>query len=75
MGINGDLSLLLSFIALIAAMFISSLIGLIFGIISIVMSLILMKTEKKKHLIAITISTSAILIPIVLALTLATSLQ
>lgn len=71
----GNFALILSFIALFGGIFISSLIGFFFGIISIVLSLLRMKTEKKKYLVAIIISTIAILIPIVLVLALASSLN
>lgn len=75
MNLYGNTALVLSFIALIGGLFFSSLIGIVFGIISIVMSLLKMKTEKKKYWVAIIISTIAILIPIILVLTLATSLN
>lgn len=72
---HGNLALILSFIALIGGFFITSLIGYVFGIISIILSLLRFKTEKKKCLIAIIISTIAMLLPIVLALALAFSLS
>lgn len=75
MKANRNIALILSFIALIGGMFISSLIGVVFGIISIALSLQQMKAERKKSLIAIIISTIAMLIPIILAVTLATILD
>lgn len=71
----GNLALILSFTALIGGIFITSLIGFIFGIISIVLSVLHMKTEKKKCMVAIIISTIAILIPIFMAFALAFSLD
>ncbi|ETT72463.1 MULTISPECIES: hypothetical protein [Paenibacillus] len=70
-----NIALILSFIALTGGMFISSLIGVVFGIISIALSLQQMKADRKKSLIAIIISTIAMLIPIILAVTLATILD
>lgn len=75
MKANRNIALILSFIALTGGMFISSLIGVVFGIISIALSLQQMKAERKKSLIAIIISTIAMLIPIILAVTLATILD
>lgn len=75
MKANRNIALILSFIALIGGMFISSLIGVVFGIISIALSLQQMKAERKNSLIAIIISTIAMLIPIILAVTLATILD
>lgn len=75
MKANRNIALILSFIALTGGMFISSLIGVVFGIISIALSLQQMKADRKKSLIAITISTIAMLIPIILAVTLATILD
>lgn len=71
----GNLALILSFAALIGGIYISSLIGFICGVISIVLSVLHMKTDKKKCLAALTISIIAILIPIVMALALAFSLD
>ncbi|OMG01427.1 hypothetical protein BK146_05845 [Paenibacillus sp. FSL R7-0333] len=75
MKANRNIALILSFIALTGGMFISSLIGVVFGIISIALSLQQMKADRKKSLIAIIISTIAMLIPIILAVTLATILD
>lgn len=70
-----NVALILSVAALIGVIFISSLFGIVCGIISIVLSLLHMKAEKKKCMVAIIISTIAILLPIVLALALAISLD
>lgn len=75
MKANRNIALILSFIALTGGMFISSLIGVVFGIINIALSLQQMKADRKKSLIAIIISTIAMLIPIILAVTLATILD
>jgi hypothetical protein len=70
-----NLALILSFIGLITGIFISSLAGYVCGIISIVLSVLHMKTDKKKCMIAITISTISLLLPLVMALALAISLD
>jgi hypothetical protein len=70
-----NLALILSFIGLITGIFISSLVGYVCGIISIVLSVLHMKTDKKKCMIAITISTISLLLPLVMALALAISLD
>ncbi len=70
-----NIALILSFLALIGGLFISSLIGIVCGIISIVLSALHMKKEKKKGLVAITVSTIAILLPFIAALALAFSLD
>ncbi|MDR6551786.1 hypothetical protein J2736_002975 [Paenibacillus qinlingensis] len=68
-------ALIFSVAAFIGVMYISQLLGIICGIISIVLSLLHMKTEKKRSIVAIIISTITILVPIVLILALVNSLE
>lgn len=70
-----NFALILSFTALIGGIFISTLVGYVCGIISIVLSVLNMKTEKKKCMVAITVSIIAILLPFVMALALVISLD